>query len=482
MSISASDYLKYTQNPRCPGPQGPTGPPGSSGSSGASGTTGPEGPTGPTGPQGIPGFSSGLKYFFSTRGTTGLYYPQPNDNYYGPTGFSMNLAPGLGPGVPPGNLFPGYSGYNGYFASVKFGGIGNTIGATGPIAYFTLPLTPYTSIPGGSFDFLLSLYSFSTSNPTGPSVPIDIYADISYVSGMTTTLLGSNKERPLTINNSFATDDTPYKMSVNVNSVAIASPSTDYLMVNFNLLTTSTFQSLQRVEFWSEGNSISQVATTFSPLPGPQGPTGAAGPTGPIGPIGPTGPRGFVGNNGQIGAQGPTGPPGSLSLNKKFYGIFDIGLNQLIGVSDFLVWTANPSFPPQVDGIYVTLPSVETSSVGVPHSSTTAVGNPYYPYFNIEKPGMYLGVIDNMADGSDPSALCPISFRADGTVMEVARIVLGFPTANPQFSFTFYIPSNIIPTTFVITPAGPLAPNGFFSLGGGNPTANFTLYLLQDST
>ena len=106
---SYSLWLAAQQNPQCSGP-GPTGPTGTSGNNGSTGTTG------PTGPAGINGLTTGLIYYFYTEQPGSTYSPQPNVNNYGPTGFSMQTIPGVGPGLPPGNPNLTYNAFNGYLA------------------------------------------------------------------------------------------------------------------------------------------------------------------------------------------------------------------------------------------------------------------------------------------------------------------------------------------------------------------------------
>ena len=295
---SYSLWLAAQQNPICPkpGPTGPSGLPGSNGSTGA---------TGPIGPAGQNGLTTGLIYYFYTEQPGSTYSPQPNVNNYGPTGFSMQTIPGVGPGLPPGNPNLTYNAFNGYLAFMNQAGY-IPIGGTGParLATFNLPLTGKFTIPAGSWVFSNNIYSYTTVTPT-TTIPFNMYITISLytVSTSTKTLIGGDLKRIYSINNPLATDDTPYINNVVIpQTYTVNNPSVDYLIVEFYVQESYSFASGQLIEFWSEGDSISQVVTTFSPQSGPTGPTGPTGFTGPQGPTGPTGPT------------GPNIPPGTITM------------------------------------------------------------------------------------------------------------------------------------------------------------------------
>jgi hypothetical protein len=209
-----------------------------------------------------------------------------------------------------------------------------------------------------------------------------------------------------------------------------------------------------------------------------QGPTGSVGPTGPTGPTGltgitgptgigttgstgPTGPTGTRGDTGPTGSTGPTGPT-VITQASKFYGIWNYATNQNLVASDFMSWDANYGGP---DGTYITWSTI----------SGTAP-NQYYQWINILKGGLYMAKVTNLYDGNTPSSTCPITFRIKSTAMEAARIVLGFPGTNQQFTFTFFVPSDEIPTTFVVSPAA-----NFSQQGATTPTPDMAIYLLQDA-
>ena len=196
---------------------------------------------------------------------------------------------------------------------------GGTITTPANLATFNLPLTGKFTIPAGSWVFSNNIYSYTTITPT-TTIPFNMYITISLytVSTSTKTLIGGDLKRFYSINNPLATDDTPYINNVVIpQTYTVNNPSVDYLIVEFYVQEKYTFSSGQLIEFWSEGDSISQVVTTFSPQSGPTGPTGPTGFTGPQGPTGTTGPTGFTGPQGPTGPTGPIGPnipPGTITM------------------------------------------------------------------------------------------------------------------------------------------------------------------------
>ena len=281
--LSSSEYLKQTKLQGCPG---------------ASGATGPTGPQGPVGPAGI---STGAIYYFLVGDAT-ADGPEPPVG-----GYKMSQTPGVYPPLTDPN--PAYGGvYHGYFTEV----VGSGSGSDQLLAEFqTLPGVPGVSlIPGGVWNFSVNAYSFqqaaatttSTPIPTVPT-PTTIYANI-YLSTDLVNPIASNINRPATVPG--LTDD-PILISINVPPTTIVNPLTDYLIVQFYV---PGIPSGTVCQFWTEGDSISQVVTTLSPQSGPSGPTGPSGPSGPTGPAGPTGPQGNPGTKGDRGDTGPTGPSG----------------------------------------------------------------------------------------------------------------------------------------------------------------------------
>lgn len=268
---------------------------------------------GATGSQGLPGpqgISTGLEYYFYATQTGGYSgTSQPLLNNVGPTGFGMGTSPSAGPS-PTGNAIYNPTNYNGYFALTNATGY---VSNTGTIASFNLPLTGYSTIPAGSWNFSNQIYTFLQTPPypsgaqTGSS--IDVYPSITYWSGATGTVIASTT-KPISVGYT----DAPYIYSLYTQTpTPIVTPATDYL--NFKFSATGTFASTQYVEFWTNGDSIANVITPFAPQAGPtgaQGPTGAPGATGLPGTPGTNGPPGAPGTNGTNG-QGLTGTPGQVA-------------------------------------------------------------------------------------------------------------------------------------------------------------------------
>jgi hypothetical protein len=124
------------------------------------------------------------------------------------------------------------------------------------------------------------------------------------------TMIASNIERPISISKNLF-DHTPYTFSITIPSAfTLPTPSQDYVYVKF-YISSSGFSAGQNLEFWTDGDSISQVITTFATQPGNTGSTGPTGPTGSTGATGPTGQPGQLGPQGQAGSQGIQGATGS---------------------------------------------------------------------------------------------------------------------------------------------------------------------------
>jgi hypothetical protein len=308
-SVTYSQYLNLINNPRC----------------GFTGTAGPSGPTGPTGPAGPPGISSGLELYFYTESNIGPTVPQPQPNVDFVNGFFvMRTFPGSGPGLPPGN--PLQSTKNGYFASftnTKFvpnPGAYPTYSSTltslqysqldNVLAQFNYPLTGINVIPAGSWTFSVSLYSWNTSTPA--TIPAYVFANIYYYNSNANTyklISNTGVDTRIGITNSYSLN-VPYIFTVNIpNPQHVTTPANDFIYVQFVVSAKDAsdgqynFSTNQQVEFWTEGEFVSQVVTSISQA----GYTGGAGPTGPTGVQGPTGLQGPTGIQGATGLQGPTG-------------------------------------------------------------------------------------------------------------------------------------------------------------------------------
>jgi len=403
------------------GPQGPSGSPGSQGNTGSTGSTGATGATGPQGPAGTNGISTGAILYFNLADNT--------LNYVGsPTGSITSTLQNIGGGN---NYY--YPSYNGYFNEATGTQTTTKIGVFQSPANF-LPAV----IPAGSWNFTVSYYSCTPgalpqiSNLPATGITSKIYADITIIndgshqttsSQILTVPAGADQDGITTIHMNFPGD-------------TVANIATAQLQITFWAQLAQAPNAGDVFQFWTNGSSVSYVTTSLPP---------SFGPTGPQGPQGPQ------------GLQGPTGASGSLSLIQKFYGIWNSGIP--LAASDFM--TYNSSYGGSDDLTYVTLSPV--------------IDGAYYEYIYIRKPGLYLVVVNNLYFENIPQASCPITFRVNSTEREVARIFTGFPFTSPvvpEFSFTFYIPNNIVPTTFVVSPAAPFIVS---------PSANLTLYLLQDS-
>ena len=297
LSNSYGKFLSGYQNPKCAviGPQGISGIPGTNGATGSTGSTG------PTGAPGRDGLTTGQIYYFYTEQLTGgpTWPPQPNVNKNNDAGFLLKTVPGAGPGLPPGNPNPTYAPYNGYLAYMNQAGYlanGGSPSTPSNLAAFHLPLTGKTTIPAGYWTFINNIYSYDTSNPT-TTRPVNIHILISLwnTALSTSTVIGGDLVRTFAINNPLSADDTPYTMPVLINTTQIISnPATDFVIVEFFIEKNYAMSSGQVIELWSEGNSISEAITTFSPQSGPTGPIGLTGPSGKTGSTGPINNGGYI--------------------------------------------------------------------------------------------------------------------------------------------------------------------------------------------
>jgi hypothetical protein len=304
--VSASDYLKQLQNPRCPGPAGPAG------NGGA---------TGPTGPAGPAGFVTGVPYYMRidsqpSAGTVGGNPPfvlsqtaanfpaSANPNYSTGANQFFGFYSQINPALPDPSSGPYPS------APVLLANFITTAGA----------LASYTVIPKGNWRFSFNAYSFLATDSLGTggdaySVNTEVYvkAFIKQASGDDIPI-GNTINNTTTISN--LKDVAFYETTFNNNAITIPTPATDRIAVEFYVSSISIKQSTI-IQFWSEGDSIYQVMTSFPPASGttgPSGPTGPMGPSGPQGLPGTTGPIGPPGSNGINGANGGQGPPGPTGV------------------------------------------------------------------------------------------------------------------------------------------------------------------------
>jgi hypothetical protein len=102
-------------------------------------------------------------------------------------------------------------------------------------------------------------------------------------------------------------------MGINIDNPGetLFTPTVDTMFVRiYAVPTTLTFVANQRIEFWTDGDSVSQVTTTLPARSGNSGPTGPAGATGATGEDGAPGKDGLPGKDGTNGPQGIQGPMG----------------------------------------------------------------------------------------------------------------------------------------------------------------------------
>lgn len=287
--LSSSEYLRQNRLAGCPG---------------ASGATGPTGPQGPAGP------SLGLIYYFKTEQSGSANPPQPDLNYVGDSGqsqvFYMNSYPAP---YPPAN--PVQTAYYGYYSHID-GSYGSTPFLLGE--FRTVAGDPGVSIiPSGTWTFSVNVYSWIPPSGTTTVSGVQLYVEIWGNIAGSNTLIASTVNRPINIENALE-DNSPYIIGVNVPATTLTTPAVDYMFVKF-YVTNSSFTPGQEIEFWTEGDSISQVITTLpssngaTGVTGPQGPSGSTGPTGPAGPAGPQGGQGVTGPQGPSGPTGPSGTP-----------------------------------------------------------------------------------------------------------------------------------------------------------------------------
>jgi hypothetical protein len=242
---------------------------------GVGGPQGPTGPTGPSGPQGIPGFSSGLLYYF-------------NYSVSGPVARQLGTAPIVSSSV-----------------STTTSGNAEQIIAS----FITDASVPNTTlIPSGNWLFDIV---GSVSNTTHkPSIYVKLFV---YHVDTTKTLIADNRDFPCVLTE--GTTREIYAFGLGVPQTTIL--TTDRIYIE---LWAIDLQGSQTITVYFQGDTISEVVSSLSPaLVGPPGPTGPTGPSGPSGPTGPSGVQGIQGIQGVSGPTGPTGPEGKtfsvISIN-----------------------------------------------------------------------------------------------------------------------------------------------------------------------
>ena len=465
------------------------------GSTGSQGPVGPQGPTGAPGTPGTNGFSSGLVYYFHAQHPTST---QPALGYTGP--FSTTTVINDAPENP---NYPG-SGYLGYYSYIR-----PVAGTTAPLylgRFETSPGDPGVSlIPSGSWNFSVEVYSFRTPYVTSSlTVPVGLYANLSlYTSG---GLTGVASSPVIQINNPLAGDNTPYNFTIQVpGSVTLNTPSTDYFVVDFFVKPAfgqgwTGFTGGTQIEFWTDGNSVSQVTTTLSPgqgPTGPQGPTGAHGPTGSQGPTGNPGSTGSTGSQGPIGPIGPQGPQGPAGAGGNgvtmlnpyaSFVTYNGGSNQQIGplnsdVSPYFpdisgtepvrYWTQSP--PAAINSSYKSL-YCSGSIVGIT-GLADPVNNSYYPNsgFIPTVTGLYQVCANFLVGAGEPESITfghwnPIALSARSPAFDRISASVTSPdnTGTPASACTCFAD--------VLT-----AGQGYAFVGGGLVATGGTLVVYDNS-
>lgn len=424
-----SNYFRAIQSPVC-AVFGPTGPAGS-GSTGA---------TGATGPAGTNGISTGLIYYFHAQSVGG----QPNQ---GDTGFAMNTS--IQPGPVGGNPVYLPTVYNGYFSSIS-----PTAGTSGPALlgdFKTSVGDPgVTVIPAGSWTFLMNIYTgidYTGPGHTGitgsAGTSINVYAEVWKTSQGVSSLIGDNKSRSIIVNS--ATDDQLYSMGVTIQTAqTLFTPSVDSMFVRiYAVPTTSTFIANQRIEFWTDGDSVSQVTTTLPAKSGNSGPTGAVGPTGAIG---------LPGTPGANGSQGIQGPMGQSNWTPV------LNANMVASVTDAGTFTATAfgapawgssqvsslqGFPQAYASFTVPSPSTTNSYVGL---ATVTSGDAFantYSIYNYGAGGINeIRILENSA--------IPTLTISNANVLSTDVFIVKYDGVN----LTYYRNGTLLKTTLFTLPSG----------------------------
>lgn len=261
-------WLAAQQNPICPVP-GPTG---------SQGLTGPRGATGSAGVNGLNGISSGLNYYFNL--TNNIIANT------GPTGGTLNT---VTTHAPTNTAYTGAT-HEGYFVQQR--GTGTNVSIA---KFVSSPLTQNV-IPVGPWTFYNNIYSFTGpvgsqpwTGPTGSGTPGTIYAIARYQDSITGGQLFKTGNADVSLSNDTVLLNGNVLSPITLNGTG--SFSIEYFAEKNN--------SGNVYEFWTQGDSVAFVNTSFGVVNGTQGPTGAQGLQGPQGPQGPAGPV-PIGSLGQL--------------------------------------------------------------------------------------------------------------------------------------------------------------------------------------
>jgi len=345
--LSASQYTAISRTLVCgaTGPVGPTGP--NSGSTGNTGSTGSTGPTGPPGTPGTNGITTGAILYFGLTGNTQIGNTLPLDS---PITFTL---PSGGSGA--NAFYPSY--YTGYFNEVA--------ALTTPVQighFLTSPGDLPTTIPGGTWTFTVSYYACdpaSNINPNYPSSGLDsyVYATIQLIDTITPTNYQLITTPPTFVGgNGIPNQSGTTTLSSNFQGVTLTNSANTYLQIIFYayLAPSAAPSTNPAFQFWTNGDSVSNVITSLPQAPGLPGPTGSTGSTGATGPLGPTG---NTGSTGSTGPQGPQGPAGTNGTN----GQGAIGTpNQIAFYGPGGVATGSPNLTanPQIGSLFLPLGNV----------------------------------------------------------------------------------------------------------------------------
>jgi hypothetical protein len=330
------------------------------------GATGSNGATGAIGPQGPPGISTGLVLYFGLLGNIqagASQVSEPITTTPPTTGTSANAI---------------YSQYTGYFNEVWAPANASTVAT--PIGTFTTGNILPSSISAGVWNFNISTYC---GNPNSASSTVG-WTPVSGTVYAVITILGDGTHATIVTNDAtFPTNSVDFTQFTATipNNISISNKTTAYLSITFFAKTTvNPINATTTVfQFWSNGDSISDVITTLPTQSGPTGPTGSAGPTGSTGPQGIPGAAGapgstisglpnqvsFFGSNGGLtGNANMTVSPTGLNLSQLSVGI-------PLGTTTNLINLVN---------LIPLVFFVQNGPIIILHNSDGAVVTPTFPY------------------------------------------------------------------------------------------------------
>jgi hypothetical protein len=290
-TFTASEYTAQARSIVC-GVTGPTGPNnGVTGSTGSTGPTGPTGPIGPSGPQGASG-STGSTGPMGPSGTNGistgaiLYFNLSDNtlNYSGsPVGTITNTFTNVGSST---NPYYTAQLYNGFFnETIPISSNSAKLISRFESAANFLPAT----IPGGVWNFTVSYYACNPGAGESPNYPtsgIDsqLYATVTIINDGVTVhdTISSQVDTVLGAPDQVGS----IAISLNYPGDIVTNVLTAQLQISFYALVKTGPSAGDVFQFWTNGDSVSNVVTSLPPAIGPQGIQGSTGPIGPTGPSG----------------------------------------------------------------------------------------------------------------------------------------------------------------------------------------------------